>query len=91
MYVIINALGYFVQFLQIMIFTRVIMSWINIDPYSQFASFVYRVTEPVLEPVRELMNKIINTGSIDFSPIVALFLIQFIHRTLIRLLIGVGF
>lgn len=90
MYVIIRALGYFVNFLEIMIFIRVIMSWISIDPYSQFASFVYRVTEPVLEPVRELMNKIIRTGPIDFSPIVALLLIQFAHRTLLRLLIGMG-
>lgn len=91
MYVIVKALGYFVQFLEFMIFIRIIMSWVRINPYSSFYSFVFRVTEPILGPFREGMNRLINTGPIDFSPIVALLAIRLIYNMLVGILFRIGF
>ena len=34
------------------IIARAIISWVNPDPYNPIVRFLYRVTEPVLRPVR---------------------------------------
>jgi YggT family protein len=47
--------------------------------------FLYVVTEPVLRPVRNLINRLFggNTGGIDFSPIVVILIIWFIQSVII--------
>ncbi len=56
-------------FLYIMLFIRVILSWIPNDPFNRFVQFVQYVTEPMLSPFRQLLppHKI----GIDVSPIFA--------------------
>ncbi|OPJ56882.1 YggT family protein [Alkalithermobacter paradoxus] len=90
MWVIIRSLGYFVQFIEWMIFIRVIMSWVRTNRYSAFHSFVYNMTEPIMSPIRELTFRYLKTGPIDLSPIIALFLIRFIYRVLVSVLLRVG-
>ena len=51
---------------------RVIISWINADPYNPIVNFIYRTTEPLLYRVRRYMP---NTGMIDLSPLVVFLLI----------------
>ncbi|MCT4508511.1 MAG: YggT family protein [Tepidibacter sp.] len=79
MYIIIRALGYFVRFLEIMIIIRCVVSFVPSLQYSKFTDFVYRVTEPILYPIRELLYRYTNTGPFDLSPIIAYFLIGWIH------------
>lgn len=43
--------------------------------------FLYRVTEPVLRPVRQLLP---HFGSVDLSPIVVILLLQYIARPLLE-------
>lgn len=45
--------------------------------------FLYRVTEPVLRPVRNLMPSF---GNIDLSPVVVILLLQYIARPLLETL-----
>lgn len=86
--IIIKALGYLVQFIEIMVFIRVLMSWIPaIGNNRGFVEFIYAVTDPIIEPVKNIMDRYINTGPIDFSPIVALFLLQLVYDFLTRALI----
>ena len=42
--------------------------------------FLYRVTEPVLRPVR---NTLPNFGNIDLSPLVVILLLQYVARPLL--------
>ena len=42
--------------------------------------FLYRVTEPVLRPVRNILP---NFGNIDLSPIVVILLLQYLARPLL--------
>jgi YggT family protein len=67
------------------ILARVLMSWINIDPYSPVARAIYSMTEPVLAPVRNLLPQ---TGGFDFSPIIVLFGIQFLGELIYQILMG---
>jgi YggT family protein len=54
---------------QLLIFARVIMSWLNPDPYHPIAQFIFRTTEPILEPLRRVLPPV---GMMDLSPLVAL-------------------
>ena len=49
--------------------------------------FLYRVTEPILRPVRNVMP---NFGNIDLSPVVVILLLQYVARPLLdTLYIGI--
>ena len=37
------------------IIARALISWVNPDPYNPIVRFLYRVTEPVLRPIRRRM------------------------------------
>ncbi len=66
---------------------RVLMSWIKVGPGNPLVpllKLIYAVTEPVLGPIRRALPK---TGMFDFSPIVALLLLDLIRRVVSRLLI----
>ena len=57
----------------IIIFARALISWVNPDPYNQIVIFLYRVTEPVLRPIRRILP-FRNIG-VDLSPIIVGFVI----------------
>jgi YggT family protein len=46
---------------------------------SSIADFLYRITEPVLRPIRSLMP---NLGGLDISPIVVILVIMLIQRVI---------
>ena len=46
---------------------------------SAVAEFLYRITEPVLAPIRSIMP---NLGGLDISPIIVILLIMFIERVI---------
>ncbi|BCB17692.1 MULTISPECIES: YggT family protein [Bosea] len=66
-----------------------VLSWLIafnvINTRNQFVSTVwdalYRVTEPVLRPIRERLP---NLGGLDISPIILLLIIYFIQSVIIR-------
>jgi YggT family protein len=45
------------------------------------ADFLYRITEPALRPIRNLMP---NLGGIDISPVILILIIYFIEQVIIR-------
>ncbi len=53
---------------QFILLARVLISWFpDIDRNNPLVKFLYDITEPVLQPVRELLPQ---TGMMDFSPLV---------------------
>ena len=71
------------QGLVLFIFIRVIMSWVPIRlPYG-LSDLVWNVTEPVLSPIRRYMPI---AGGMDFSPFIALLLIQILASIILRVL-----
>ncbi len=64
---------------------RILLSWISHDPHQPAIQLLYQVTEPILAPCRDFLAQFIRLP-IDFSPILAFFLIDFIHRILVRIL-----
>ena len=64
---------------------RALISWVNPDPYNQIVIFLYRVTEPVLGPIRRILP-MRNTG-IDVSPIIVILVIVFLQYFLVETII----
>ncbi|MEI7804452.1 MAG: YggT family protein [Hyphomicrobiales bacterium] len=48
---------------------------------SLIGEFLYRITEPVLRPIRSVMP---NLGGIDISPIIVILIIFFLQSVIIR-------
>lgn len=58
------------------ILLRVLLSWVAPDPYNPFVQIMAQLTEPVMAPARRILPPI---GGLDLSPILVLFLIQFLE------------
>jgi YggT family protein len=71
------------QALVLAIFVRVIMSWVPVRLPLGLNDVVWNVTEPVLAPIRRYMPI---AGGMDFSPFIALLLIQVITSIILRVL-----
>lgn len=61
------------------IFFRAILSWVIRDPYNPIMQALDLVTEPILQPLRQVLPRI---GMIDISPMVALIVLVIIAQTL---------
>jgi len=64
---------------------RAVISWVNADPYNKVVIFLYRATEPVLNPVRRILP-LRNIG-IDISPVVVILVILFLQYFLVETII----
>ncbi len=62
---------------------RIIISWFNVNPYNELVQAIYRVTEPILAPLRRLPLRI---GMIDLSPILAFVLLSFVNSLVVGIL-----
>ena len=72
------------RFLSVAILARVIISWlpmagVRVDMYNPLIRFVYIITDPILNPIRRFTT----FGMMDFSPIVALILLQVIEQVVV--------
>ncbi len=70
------------------LFAAAIMSWLIafnvVNPRNQFvamlAEFLYRITEPVLRPIRSFLPSL---GGIDISPVIVILIIVFIQSVIL--------
>ncbi len=71
-----------VNIYSIVIIVRIILSWLQISPYSnQIAHFFYLITEPYLRFFRKLLPPIpAGTMYLDLSPIIALITLRAFER-----------
>jgi YggT family protein len=69
-----------------LIIGRVIISWVNADPYNPIVRFLHGATDPVLDPIRRRLPIM---GGLDLSPMLLIlgiiFLRQFLVPTLQRM------
>ena len=68
--------------LDLFVWARVIISWINHDPYNDIIRIIYQVTEPVLRPIRDIIPA--TSIGIDISPFVLLFLLNIAESFALR-------
>jgi YggT family protein len=59
---------------------RVIISWVNADPYNPIVRFLYGATDPVLDPIRRRLPIM---GGLDLSPMLLILAIIFLRQFLV--------
>jgi YggT family protein len=69
--------------LTIAIFGRVLLSWVPTRLPWGLSDFIFSVTEPILAPIRRALPV---AAGMDFSPLIALVLLQLIEQLLLRIL-----
>ena len=57
------------QLFELLILARVLLSWLNPDPYNPIVQFIHNTTEPFLAPIR---SRIAPMGGLDLSPIIVI-------------------
>jgi YggT family protein len=63
------------------VIARALISWVSPDPYNPIVQFLYRATEPVLEPIRRRLPG--GGFGIDFSPLLVILAIYFLRIFLV--------
>lgn len=71
-----------------LIIARILISWFPHDPNHPIMRFIYEITEPVLAPFRRIMPR--TTLPIDFSPIIAVLVLQLVEHLLINFIMRLG-
>ena len=65
---------------EVIVIIRVLFSWIRVDEYHPVVRWIYRLTEPLLEPIRRVLPG--GGMGIDFSPLVLLLALALVQRLL---------
>ena len=68
-----------------LIIGRVLLVMANVNPYHPVMQWIFRLTEPVLSPIRNLMPR---TGMVDWSPMVAVFGLFILQQIIRMILLG---
>lgn len=96
MFVLANFLVAFAQLLDYMLWAygwillgRVLISWVNADPYNPIVRFLYVATDPILAPVRRALP--VYAGGLDLSPVVVWIGIVFFQRFLVQSLYDLAY
>ena len=69
------------------IIIQVIISWINPNTYNPITTIMYQISEPILKPIRQFIP---SSGGLDFSPLVALIIINLLMILIISPLMDLG-
>lgn len=72
-----NFLRFLLIGLWVLIFARVILSWIDPTGRGRLSAFIIQTSEPILAPVRRILPR---TGMFDFSPLIVLLVLGALMR-----------
>ncbi|MCF6155490.1 MAG: YggT family protein [Candidatus Brocadia sp.] len=75
-----EILGKLISLYEIALLIRIVLSWVPHNPYNQAIQFLYKITDPVLNPVRKLIPPL---RGIDFSPVIV-----FIGLGIVKRIVG---
>lgn len=75
-----NFLRFLLIALWLLIFARVILSWIDPMGRTRLGAFIIQTSEPLLAPIRRLLPR---TGMFDLSPLIVLLVLGTLMRTVL--------
>lgn len=67
---------------RIAIIVSVIASWLPVSPFSRWVRWSYRISEPVLRPLRKFVPSL---GGLDITPLIAYFLLGLVESAVLRI------
>jgi len=84
---IINIIITLFNILELAILLEVIVSWIPQIGDNKFVSTIHNFVYPMMEPLKTLQDRLIPGLPIDFSPIIAIFILDVFKRLLLGILL----
>lgn len=63
---------------------RVVLSWVNADPYNPIVRFLSSVTDPVFYYCRRILPFPTTIGSLDLTPLLVMLFVQFLQIFLVQ-------
>ena len=81
-------IGWAIQVYSYVILARVILDWLMMARgswrFSAVRNWLWAVTEPVLSPIRRLLDPYQRRSRLDFSPLILIVLLHVLARALMR-------
>lgn len=82
--IVITAIDVAFQVYTWLLIIRILLTWLpRLNPYHPVIRFIYEITEPFLVLFRRIIPPL---GAVDFSPIIAFFILQLIRQVVIGVL-----
>jgi len=76
------------QIIYWLLFARIIVSWLPVDPYHSIVLFLVQITDPILAPFKRIPLRI---GLLDLSPLMAFAALYLINRVVVRILLTLAY
>lgn len=92
--VLANTLVVFFRVVYVVLLIRIILSWLTMGRENRLMELLYAITEPILAPIRKLVNRSPLGGPgmvLDFSPMIAILLLFVAEGILVSLVEGMTF
>ncbi|PAF51721.1 hypothetical protein BKH43_00320 [Helicobacter sp. 13S00401-1] len=87
--IVVHAIGiilhYLVTIYSWVIFVAAIISLVQPDPYNPIVQFLRNITEPAYRLIKRVVPTVYK--NMDFAPLIAIIILQFIDLTLVRVLV----
>ncbi len=64
-----------IRIYEMILVIRIILSWVQANPYNPIVQFIARITDPLLDAARRAFPFLV-AGGLDLSPIVVFFLLE---------------
>ena len=81
---LITLISYLFNALTLLLIARALLSWFDPGMRSSVGKILVDITEPLLGPIRRMIP---SAGGLDFSPIIAIILLQFVERIVLQALV----
>jgi YggT family protein len=72
-----------ISLLTLVIVITSLLSWIHPDPRNPIVRLLHGIVEPILHPIRVVLPTL---GGMDFSPLVAILILQMLQRLILSAL-----
>jgi YggT family protein len=80
--VVVNFLQLLLGALMLLVFARVVVSWVAPTGGGGLIAFIYQATEPFLAPIRRIVPP---TGGLDWAPLIAILVLGLLMRMVVGL------
>ena len=87
MWLIANAVDKLFDVIYYLVLIRILLSWFVRDDRNKWYGMLIQLTEPILAPFRMLLQRFIPSMRVDFSPIVAIIVLNALRGLIINLLL----
>ncbi len=75
LYIFFELIRFLCYLFSTLILIRTLLSWFSLPPGGGLTVYLYRVTEPFLIPLRRIVPRV---GMVDFTPLLAIVLLQLV-------------